>query len=46
MGKSKFKKILNTEQKFVTLYVINSATNIFIYSLDPLTRSCFTRYSA
>jgi len=28
------------------LYVINSATNIFIYSLDPLTRSRFTRHSA
>ena len=25
------KKILNTENKFVTLYVINSAQNIFIY---------------
>jgi len=28
---SKYKKILNTEHKFVTLYVINSAKNIFIY---------------
>jgi len=28
---SKYTKILNTEQKFVTLYVINSAQNIFIY---------------
>ena len=29
--KSKYKKILNTELKFATLYVINSAQNIFIY---------------
>jgi len=29
--KSKYKKILNTEQKFATLYVISSAQNIFIY---------------
>src|SRR6218665_2056120 len=28
---SKYKKILNTEHKFVTLYVFNSAQNIFIY---------------
>src|SRR6218665_3359466 len=44
--KSKYKKILNTEHKFVTLYVINSAQNIFIYSLVPLKRSRFTRHSA
>src|SRR6218665_3018567 len=31
MRKSKYKKILNTEHKFATLYVINSAQNIFIY---------------
>jgi len=29
--KSKYKKILNTEHKFATLYIINSAHNIFIY---------------
>ena len=28
---SKYKKILNTEHKFVTLYVINSAQNNCIY---------------
>jgi len=28
---SKYKKILNTEHKFATLNVINSAQNIFIY---------------
>ena len=27
----KYKKILNTEHKFVTLYVFNLAQNIFIY---------------
>ena len=31
MRKSKYKKILNTEHKFATLYVINSEQNIFIY---------------
>jgi len=31
MRKSKYNKILNTEHKFVNLYVINSAQNIFIY---------------
>jgi len=29
--KSKYKKILNTEHKFATLYVINLAQNIFIH---------------
>jgi len=29
--KSKYKKIVNTEHTFATLYVINSAQNIFIY---------------
>jgi len=29
--KSKYKKILNTEYKFATLYVIKSAQNIFIH---------------
>jgi len=29
--KSKYKKILNAERKFVTLCAINSAQNIFIY---------------
>src|SRR6218665_1416775 len=29
--KSEYKKILNTEHKFATLYVINSSQNIFIY---------------
>jgi len=31
MRNSEYKKILNREHKFVTLYVINSAQNIFIY---------------
>jgi len=31
MINSKYKEILTTEHKFVTLYVINSAQNIFIY---------------
>jgi len=35
---SKCKKLLNTEHKFVTLYVINSAQNIFIY----YSVQCFT----
>jgi len=46
MRKSKYKTILNTEHKFVTLYVINSSQNICIYSLVQLTRSRFTRHSA
>jgi len=29
--KSKYKRILNKEHKFASLYVINSAQNIFIY---------------
>jgi len=31
MRTSKYKKILNTEHTLVTLYVINSAQNVFIY---------------
>ena len=30
-SKRAYKKILNTEHKFATLYVINSAQNILIY---------------
>jgi len=39
---SNYKKILNTEHKFVTLYVINLAQNIFIYySVQYLTLKKF-----
>jgi len=37
MNMEPYKKILNTEHKFVTLYAINSAQNIFIhYSVQHL----------